>query len=197
MLWTRAELQSGGPSHLIQNTIGLKCLRIKSMKHTAICFSALVAAAILAMPVSSEAAGRELRAKFSFEGLANCDNPPIRNFPIHGEGTGVLSTDRTATLDMDSTVEGKVQYHAKLGGAPIEAPAGSASLHVVGRSTLRAVRDYPNNQIIITMTISGSGCSMKIDQRLKPGKRQYTFFNGSGISYCARPIITHSECAGY
>src|SRR5882757_2429001 len=170
---------------------------LKSMKNRTAYFVAALAASTLMIPISAEAAGPSLRAKFSFDGLATCQQPAITNFPIHGEGTGELSTDRTATLDMNSTVEGRVQYRAKLGGAPMEAPAGSASLHVMGRSTLRAVRDYPNNQIIITMTVRGSGCSMKIDQRLKPGKRQYTFFNGSGISYCSRPIITRSECTGY
>ena len=98
---------------------------------------------------------------------------------------------------MSSTVEGRVQYQAKLGGKPTEAPAGSASLHVVGRHTLRAVRDYPNNQVIITMTIYGNACSMTITQKLKPGKKQYTFYNGSGVSSCSRPVFTHMECSGY
>jgi len=161
---------------------------------------ALIAAVTLAglsLPLSANAAGGEIHAKFSFDGLATCQNPPISNFPIHGEGTGVLSVDRSASLDMNSTVEGRVQYQAKLGGKPMEAPAGSASLHVVGRHTLRAVRDYPNNQVIITMTINGNACSIKIDQRLKPGKKQYTFYNGSGLSYCSRPTITRAECTGY
>lgn len=145
----------------------------------------------------ADAAGGEIRAKFSFDGLATCQNPAISNFPIHGEGTGVLSTDRSASLDMNSTVEGRVQYQAKLGGKPMEAPAGSASLHVVGRHTLRAVRDYPNNQVIITMTVNGGACSIKIDQRLKPGRRDYTFYNGSGISHCSRPTITRADCTGF
>jgi hypothetical protein len=161
-----------------------------------ISFGAAIAAAILATPTPSEAAG-QIRARFTFEGLATCQNPPIANFPIRGEGEGVLSTDRSATLNMNSTVEGQVQYQAKLGGRAMEAPAGSASLHVVGRHTLRAVRDYPNNQIIITMTIRGADCTMRIDQRLKPGKKQYTFYNGSGLSYCSRPIITKTQCTGY
>ena len=76
-------------------------------------------------PASSEAAG-QLRVKFSFDGLATCQNPPVSNFPIHGEGTGVLSADRSASLDMTSTIEGRVEYRAKLGGAPIEAPAGKS-----------------------------------------------------------------------
>jgi hypothetical protein len=158
---------------------------------------AALAAAAWMTPASSEAAGAVLRAKFSFEGLANCENPPVRNFPIHGEGTGVLSVDRTATLDMDSNVEGRVTLNTKLGAPPSEAPGGSASLHVAGRHTLRAVRDYPNNIIVINMTVHGNTCSMTLENRLKPGKRQYTFFNGSGLSYCERPQITHSECSAF
>ena len=84
---------------------------------------AAIAALTLAM-LSSASEAAQLGAKFSFDGLATCTNPPISNFPIHGEGTGVLSTDRTASLDMNSTVEGRVEYRAKLGGAPMEAPAG-------------------------------------------------------------------------
>jgi len=167
------------------------------VKITTIYLAAAVAASALMMPVSGEAAGTVLRAKFSFDGIASCESPPVQNFPIHGEGTGVLSVDRTATLDMDSTVEGKVTLNAKLGGAPMEAPGGSASLHVLGRHTLRAVRDYPNNIIVINMTVRGSTCSMTMENRLKPGKRQYTFYNGSGLSYCSRPQITHSECSPY
>ena len=167
------------------------------MPYRAIFFAAATVAVALTMPVSSEAAGTLLRAKFSFDGLANCDNPPVRNFPIHGEGTGELSVDRSATLDMDSNVEGKVRLNATLGAAPTEAPGGSASLHVLGRHTLRAVREYPNNVIIINMTVRGNTCSMTLENRLKPGKTQYTFYNGSGLTYCARPQITHTECTAY
>ena len=161
-----------------------------------ICFGTAFAAAIFAIPVSADAAS-QIRARFSFDGIATCQNPPISNFPIHGEGEGVLSTDRSATLDMNSTVEGRVQYQAKLGGRPMAAPEGSASLNVVGRNTLRAIRDYPNNQIIITMTVRGGACTVTIDQRLKPGRKQYTFYNGSGLSYCSRPTITRTACTPY
>lgn len=167
------------------------------MKYKVIPVTAALVASTLMMPAASEAAGTLLRAKFSFDGLANCENPPVRNFPVHGEGTGELSVDRSATLDIDSTVEGKVRLNATLGAAPTEAPGGSASLHVLGRHTLRAVRDYPNNVIIINMTVRGSACSMTIENRLKRGKSQYTFYNGSGLSYCARPQITHTECTAY
>ena len=151
----------------------------------------------LAIPQSSEAAGTSARARFGFEGIATCQNPPIKNFPIHGQGTGVLSTDRSATLDVTSNVEGRMQYTAKLGGPPTAAPEGSASLRVAGRHTLRAIREYPNNYMVISLTVIGSRCTMTIEQRLKPGKRQYTFFNGSGVSYCSKPIITRTACEGY
>jgi hypothetical protein len=158
---------------------------------------AALATAASMTPVSSHAAGDVLRAKFSFEGLATCINPPVQNFPIHGEGTGVLSADRSARLDMDSNSEGKVTLNAKLGAPPMEAPGGSASIRVAGKHSLRMVRDYPNNIIVINLTVRGNACSITLDNRLKPGKRQYTFYNGSGLSYCDRPQITHSECSPF
>ena len=158
---------------------------------------AALAAAALMTPVSSHAAGDVLRAKFHFEGLATCINPPVQNFPIHGDGTGVLSADRSARLDMDSNSEGKVTLNAKLGAAPMEAPGGSASIRVAGRHSLRMIRDYPNNIIVINMTVRGNSCTMTLENRLKPGKHQYTFYNGSGFSYCERPQITRSECSPY
>ena len=159
------------------------------------CFIALIAAAALNVPVSSHAAGASMQARFSFDGVADC--PPIMNFPIHGEGTGVLTTDRKATLDINSSVEGQVRLNATLGGKPTEAPGGSATLNVVGRHTLRAIRDYPNNIIVINMTVRGAACTMTIENRLKPGKKQYTFYNGGGFSICSKPRFTHTECTSY
>jgi hypothetical protein len=156
------------------------------------CTLSALAVSLLAMPVSSDAAG--LRGRFSVDGIANCDNPPIRNFPLHAEGTAQLSTNRDASLEMDSNVEGRINLNAKLGGRPQEAPGGSASLHVAGRHTLKAVRDYPNNQMIVLLTIIGNSCTMKVDNRLKPGKRQYTFMSTMGLAYCSKPTVTRAEC---
>lgn len=166
------------------------------MRNLPLALAASVALLVL-IPVSSEAAGGVLHAKFSFEGIATCQNPPVQNFPIHGEGSGTLSTDRSAQLDMTSNVEGRVVYNATLGARPTEAPEGSASLRVAGRHSLRATREYPNNYIIITLSVVGSRCTLKIDQKLKPGKTQYTFYNGAGLSYCSKPTITRTSCEGY
>ena len=164
-------------------------------------FHIIVAAAAATMsllPVSSEAAGSAIRGRFRYDGIANCQQPPVTNFPIHAEGTAVLSTDRQASFNMTSNTGGSSRLKATLGGKPTAAPGGSTTLNVVGTHTLRAVREYPNNVAIVTMTIRGSSCRMTIDNRLKPGKRVYTFVSGSGsVSYCSRPRITRTECVSY
>ena len=158
---------------------------------------AALAALMLATANPGEAAGTSVRARFSFDAVANCEKPAVQNYPVHAEGTGVLSTDRTATLDMQSNVEGRIRYNAKLGAKPTEAIGGSASLRVAGRHTLQAVRDYPNNSIVVYMTVIGNSCSLRIENRLKPGKRQYTFTGNLGVAYCSKPRITHTECTPY
>ena len=160
---------------------------------------ALAALAISTMmiPFSAESAGKAIRGKFSFDEIANCENPPIQNFPVHTEGTAVLSTDRNASIDMNSTSEGRVQMNGKLGGRPTEAPGGSASLSVAGRHTLRAIREYPNNYTVVNLTVIGNSCSMTIENRLKPGKRQYTFHTSVGLAYCSKPHITRAECSAF
>jgi hypothetical protein len=158
---------------------------------------AAVAACLATLPVSVNAASTTVRARFSYDAIATCTQPPVQNFPVHAEGTGTLSTDRSATLDMSSNALGQESYTAKLGGKPTEAPGGSASLTVVSRHTLRAVRDYPNNQLIAYMTVTGNSCTLKIENRLKPGKREYTFTGNMGVFTCSKPQVTHAECAPY
>jgi len=154
---------------------------------------ALLAVSIVMSPVSGRAAGDVIRGKFSVDGIANCENPPIQGFPVHAEGTASLATDRSATVDMSSNVEGMVEYNGKLGGK-IELPNGSASLHVAGRHTLRAIREYPNNSLIVDLTIIGNSCSLKVENRLKRGKSQYTFHTAIGLAYCSKPQVVKAEC---
>jgi hypothetical protein len=153
-----------------------------------------LAISIVMMPVSGEAAEAVIRGKFNVDGIASCDNPPVQNFPIHAEGTAALSTDRSATVDMSSNVEGMVQYNGKLGGK-LELPNGSASLHVAGKHTLRAVREYPNNSLIVNLTIIGTSCAIRVENRLKPGRRQYTFHTAIGLAYCSKPQVVKAECS--
>jgi len=156
-----------------------------------------LAALMTLLPVSSDAAGTMIRAKFSVDGLATCQQPAVTNYPVHVEGTGALSTDRTATLTLNSSIGAQESYTTKLGGRPSEAAGGSAALRVVSRHTLQAVREYPNNQIVVYMTVIGNSCSIRVEHRLKPGRRQYTFTVNSGVALCSKPRVTHAECAPY
>ena len=156
---------------------------------------ATLAVLVMMLPVAGRSADNAIRGKFVLDAIANCENPPVQNFPVHSEGTASLSTDRNARLDLVSNVEGGVQYNAKLGGKPTEAPEGSASLHVVGRHTLQAIRDYPNNIQVVNMTIIGHSCSLKIENRLKPGKHQYTLHTAIGLAYCSKPQVVKAECS--
>jgi hypothetical protein len=158
---------------------------------------ATLAVLVMMLPAAALSADNAIRGKFVLDAIANCENPPVQNFPVHSEGTASLSTDRSARLDLVSNVSGAVQYNAKLGGKPTEAPEGSASLHVVGRHTLQAIRDYPNNIQVVNMTIIGHTCSLKIENRLKPGKRQYTFHTAIGLAYCSKPQVVKAECTVY
>ena len=166
-------------------------------KFKSACIFSTLAAIFLLMPLESDAASVTARAKFSFDALADCQEPSVKDFPVHAEGTGMLSTDRTATLDMQSNIEGHTQYTAKLGAKPTEALGGSASLRVAGRHTLKAVREYPNNYIIVYMTVRGNSCALRIENRLKPGKRQYAFQGNIGTALCAKPRVVRAECTPY
>src|SRR5579863_5928133 len=110
---------------------------------------ALLATSMVLMPVSGHAGDYVIRGKFTADGIANCENPPVQNFPIHAEGTASLSTNREASVEMNSNVEGSVRYSGKLGGKPVDVPNGSTSLRVAGRHTLRAIREYPNNLLVV------------------------------------------------
>jgi|SRR5579871_2983851 len=158
---------------------------------------ASLATLLLTTTGPGEAAGGQVRARFAFEALASCSKPAVQNYPVHAEGTAVLSVDRTATLDMKSNIQGKETYTAKLGAQPTEAVGGTAQLRVVGKHTLRAVREYPNNLIIATMTLVGKSCTLHIEHRLKPGKHEYTFTGTSGIAVCSRPRMVSTECTPY
>src|SRR5260221_12688312 len=81
---------------------------------------------------SSEAASPVIRGRFSYDGVATCQQPAVQNFHFHGEGTAVLFPDRTGNIDLRSGVSGRNQFNALLAHRT-EAAGGSATLHAVGR----------------------------------------------------------------
>lgn len=156
-------------------------------------FGIIVLSAILQL-LQSQTVVAQASAKFSFEGIANCHQPYIRNFPIRGDGVGKLELDRTARLEMNSNVEGRVGYDVKLGAKPTEIVNGTAALRVVDRRTLRAIREYPNNILIIELSVRRNVCTIKVENKLKPGKPDYTFQTPLGLAHCEKPTITNATC---
>jgi hypothetical protein len=154
---------------------------------------------LMAFPASCVAGGAVLHAKFSWEGLADCQVPAIRDLPVRVDGVGILNADRHASLDVTGSAYGisvkKEHYEGTLGSRPIAAENGTASLSVMGRSHLRAIRTYPNNSIIADLYVTGHQCVLKISHRLKSGKRQYAFPNPlGGVAYCALPRTVRTSC---
>ena len=153
--------------------------------------AALLAVCVAFFPATGNA---QVQAHFTYDAVVNCDKPSVRNYPIHGEGTGKLSTDRTASLEHQSNVGGRDSYNVKLGAPPTEANGGSASLRVLGRRSLRAIREFPNNLVIVDINVTGRSCTMKIVNQLKRGQRQYTFPTSLGMAYCAKPQVIRTSC---
>jgi hypothetical protein len=162
------------------------------MKKTALrIFLIAISSICLAEPSLAQA-----RANFTYDALINCTKPKVSNFPVHIEGTGSLSTDRRASLGVQSNLNGAENYNVKLGGPASRARDGSASLRVTGRRSLRAVRDYPNNVAVVDLRVVGSSCTIKVEHRLKPGRSQYTFNTSLGLAYCDRPRLVKASCVG-
>jgi hypothetical protein len=158
---------------------------------------ALMAGSVV-MPVSSHAAST-VQAKFIYDGLVTCANPSVRDLPVHIEGTGTLSVDRHASIDVEGSsmgIVGKREHtDATLGGRPVAAENGSASVRVMGRSHLQAVRSFPNNSVIADIFVSGKSCTLTVSHRLNRGKREYTFPSPlGGLAYCERPRTVRTSC---
>ena len=86
-------------------------------------------------------------------------------------------------------------YDTTLGARPTAAEDGAAALRVVGRHHLQAIRYYPNNSVVADLYVTGNSCVLKIEHRLKPGKRQYTFSSPmGGLAYCERPRTVRTSC---
>lgn len=149
--------------------------------------------AFLGLIASTTVSPAQVQAKFVVDGLANCSQPYVRNFPIHFEGIGTLRQDRSATFIVNGTVE-STTYEYKLGGRPIPAENGTTLLRVKNSRSLSATREYPNNVTIFDIRLVGNNCIVTVKHRLKPGKRQYTFTTRFGVSYCEKPVITRSTC---
>jgi hypothetical protein len=154
---------------------------------------------LLGLMSDARAQGAGIHFKIDFDLMVDCTRPiAVRNFIVHGSGTGVLNQDKSGSADLGlnaGPLASSVHFEGRLGRGATAAPGGSAQVHVVGRNRLRLTWDLPNNQLDATIAISGQGCSASINSRLKPGRTEYTLYDGSTYHYCGRPVGVRASCS--
>jgi hypothetical protein len=158
------------------------------------------AAAALALSLSSEAiaqtASVNLKANFGLQ--FDCERPfLVRNHPIRAEFTAVLNANKSASADL--VISGviftnTVHFDARLGGASQPAPGGTSRLRVIGSNRIRAIWDLPNNQFILDIVTAGRSCSTSLNIKLKPGKQEYSMFDGKRMYYCSKQKVLRTTC---
>ena len=155
---------------------------------------------VLGLAFTTEAMAESSSVNFhiGFSGHVDCDQPiQMRDIPISGDGVGVLNTNGSASADLTQTafiLSTRVHFEGRLGGAPTSAPGGTAQVRVAGRHRLLLIWNLPNNQLIVDIAISGQSCSARFEAKLRPGKSQYTLFDGSIYHYCGRPRVEQASC---
>jgi hypothetical protein len=136
--------------------------------------------------------------QISFVGHVDCERPfQMKDIPIRGDGTGSLNTDGSASADLTETafiLSTKIHFEGRLGAAPTAAPGGTAQVRVAGKHSLLLIWGLPNNQLITRINVAGQTCSASLEPRLKPGKTEYTLFDGSIYHYCGRPRVEQTSC---
>jgi hypothetical protein len=158
------------------------------------------AAMALALLFSGEAVAQKgnVSLKAVFDLQFDCERPFfVRNHPIRSVFTGVLHADKSATADLAISgvlLTNRVHFDARLGNASQDAPGGTSSLRVVARNQIRAIWDLPNNQLVLNIVGTGRSCSANLKLRLKPGKREYSMFDGNQMYYCSQHRLLRTSC---
>lgn len=136
--------------------------------------------------------------KISFGGQVDCMQPiQMNNIPIRFDGSGTLNADGTGTADLTETafvLSTTIHFDGRLGAKPKPGPGGSTQARVAGPHGLLLTWNLPNNQFLLRISVAGRSCSASLDSRLKPGRAQYTLFDGSIYHYCGRPHLALLSC---
>jgi hypothetical protein len=151
----------------------------------------------LALSTAASAQNGSVKFQIGFSGHVDCHRPfRISNVPISGSGTGTLQTDGNVSADITETafiLSTQIHFEGRL-GRPTPAPGGTAQARVAGKHRLLLIWNLPNNQMVVTIDVRGQSCSANFAARLKPGKTEYTLFDGNIYHYCDRPIPVTSSC---
>lgn len=152
-------------------------------------------ASVLASAFGIAPAAAQIKGRFSYDALIDCEKPRLRNFPIHVEGTASMSADRSASLHQRSLVGGYSRIDAKLGQKLKDHRGHETELRVTGRSSLRATKEYTNNVAYADLRFIGQACKLDIKMKLKPGKTFHTLNTPLGEAHCSKIRIVKTECS--
>jgi hypothetical protein len=145
--------------------------------------------------VESQAADAATRIKFTLE--VDCDRPfSFHNYPVNSEMDGFLSSEQKAYADltMFTLNSPRIHFEAQMGGVPSPAPGGYASLKILHNNFYRTVWDLPNNQFLLDIDLQKNLCNAKLSIKLRPGKREYSIYDGLIMYYCSRVDIKNISC---
>jgi len=135
--------------------------------------------------------------QIAFSGHVDCHRPfNVSHVPISGSGTGSLNSDGSATADVTETafvLSSRIHFDGRLGRST-PAPGGTAQVRVAGQHRLLLIWNLPNNQLVIDVAVNGRSCTARFEPALKPGKTEYTLFDGTIYHYCGRPTAETASC---
>jgi hypothetical protein len=135
--------------------------------------------------------------RIAFTGHVDCYRPIAMNgIPISGSGPGTLNTDGSASADLTETafiLSTQIHFEGRL-GRTTPAPGGTAQVRVARRHRLLLIWNLPNNQFVVTVNVTGRTCNANFAAKLKPGKSEYTLYDGNIYHYCGRPIPDSASC---
>jgi hypothetical protein len=168
------------------------------IKHTRMCQSILFLGIVgFTFAISGRAHASTVNFQIAFSGHVDCHRPfNISHVPISGSGTGSLNSDGSATADIMETafvLSSRIHFEARLGRST-PAPGGSAQVRVAGQHRLLLIWNLPNNQMVIDIAVNGRSCTARFESSLKPGKTEYTLFDGTIFHYCGRPTAETASC---
>jgi hypothetical protein len=152
---------------------------------------------VAGLAVAPDAAAQAVNFQIKFTGMVDCQQPiALSNVPISAEGTGQINTDGTGYADITQTafvLSTRIHFEGRL-GRPNEAPGGTALARVTGKNSLRLIWSLPNHQFVLNIAVRGQSCSASLATSLKPGKSQYSLFDGNIYHYCSKPRVESSSC---